>query len=184
MTLDDFPGHDERVIPPAGMTGEPGPLLRLIRDQRIAFLLVGVTNTVVGTMWFIVFQALLERQLGYIVVLLCAHVAAVLCAFVLYRTFVFRVKGHLLRDLARFEVVNLSALGVNLVALPVLVEVFSLPVLLSQLIITGATMLISFFGHRGFSFRRSAAELDRTATSATPASPATPGTPADERPAR
>jgi hypothetical protein len=29
-----------------------------------------------------------------------------------------------LRDLARFELVNLSALGVNLVALPLLVEMF------------------------------------------------------------
>ena len=51
-------------------------------------------------------------------VLLCAHVASVLCAFVLYRTFVFRVHGHVLRDLARFEVVNLTSLGVNAVRFP------------------------------------------------------------------
>lgn len=177
MTLDDFPDHDERITPPAGMTGEPGPLLRLIRDQRIAFLLVGVTNTVVGTLWFVFFQFLVERSAGYIVVLLCAHVASVLCAFVLYRTFVFRVKGHVLRDLARFEVVNLTALGFNLVTLPLLVEIAGLPVLLSQLIITGVTMLISFFGHRGFSFRRTPRELDTPGTDAPPAA-------ADERPAR
>ncbi len=190
MTLDDFPDHDERITPPAGMTGEPGPLLRLVRDQRIAFLLVGVTNTVVGTLWFVGFQFLVERFAGYIVVLLCAHVASVLCAFVLYRTFVFRVKGHLLRDLARFEVVNLSALGVNLVALPLLVEVAGLPVLLSQLIITGATMLISFFGHRGFSFRRSRKDLGRTGTDLSTAADlraadlGAADAPADERPPR
>lgn len=154
MTIDDFPAGGGGVAPPAGMAGEPGPLLRLIRDQRVAFLVVGVTNTVVGAGWFVLFQHLVERRLGYMAVLLCAHVAAVLCAFVLYRRFVFRVTGHLWRDLARFEVVNLSALGFNVVTLPLLVELGHVPVLLAQLTITGATMLISFFGHRGFSFRR------------------------------
>lgn len=159
MTIDDFPGHHEQVKPPAGMSGDPGPLLRLIRDQRIAFLLVGGLNTLIGFVWFVVFQYLIQAFAGYIVVLLCAHLAAVLCAFVLYRRFVFRVHGHVWRDLGRFELVNLTALVVNLATLPVLVEVFALPVLLSQVIITGATMLISFFGHRGFSFRRKTGEL-------------------------
>lgn len=147
------------------MTGEKGPLLRLVRDQRVAFLLVGATNTVIGTIWFIVFQALVQSRAGYMVVLLCAHVASVLCAFVLYRYFVFRVRGHVLRDLGRFELVNLTSLGVNAVLLPLLVELLHWPVLLSQLSITGATMVVSFFGHRGFSFRRTDADHARTASS-------------------
>jgi putative flippase GtrA len=71
---------------------------------------------------------------------------------------VFRVTGHVLRDLARFELVNLSTLSFNFIALPVLVEVFGWPVLLSQLIITGATVVYTWFAHRGFSFHRSRAE--------------------------
>jgi putative flippase GtrA len=152
----------EGPAPPAGMSGEKGPLFRLVRDQRIAFLLVGVSNTVIGTAWFVAFQFLVQRYVGYMGVLLCAHVAAVLCAFVLYRTFVFRVQGHVLRDLARFEVVNLTALGVNAMLLPLLVELLHWPVLLSQLSITGLTMMVSFFGHRGFSFRRTPADHRRT----------------------
>jgi len=144
--------------PPAGMHGEKGPLFRFVRDQRVAFILVGGTNTVVGALWFIAFQLLLQPIAGYMAVLLCAHVAAVLCAFVLYRYFVFRVRGHVLRDLARFEVVNLTALAINAALLPLLVEVVKLPVLASQLIITAGTMVVSFFGHRGFSFRRTPAE--------------------------
>lgn len=159
MTIDEFPDHDERVRPPAGMEGAPGPLLRLVRDQRVAFLMVGGINTAVGTGWFIIFQQLLEDATGYIVVLLCAHVAAVLCAFVLYRRFVFRVTGHVWRDLGRFELVNLSALLFNLATLPLLVELAGLPVLPAQLVVTGATLVISFFGHRGFSFRRPAEQV-------------------------
>jgi putative flippase GtrA len=160
MTLDGQAGDDARIRPPAGMTGLPGPLFRLIRDQRVAFLIVGGMNTVIGTAWFLLFQWLFpHRAIGYLGALLCAHVAAVLCAFVLYRRFVFRVTGHVLRDLARFELVNLSTLGFNFATLPVLVEVFGWPVVPSQLAITGATVIYAWFAHRGFSFRRSHAEL-------------------------
>jgi putative flippase GtrA len=168
MTLDDFPVHDERIRLPAGMIGEPGPLLRMIRDQRVAFLIVGGMNTAIGTAWFVLFLALFGHVVGYLGVLLCAHIAAVLCAFVLYRKFVFRVTGHVVRDLARFEVVNLSAVGFNFAMLPLLVEVLHWPVLFSQLVIVVATALISWFGHRGFSFRRNPAELGLVEQEAAP----------------
>ncbi len=147
---------------PAGMMGGKGPLLRLVRDQRIAFLIVGGMNTLIGAAWFILFQFLIQARFGYMTVLLCAHIAAVLCAFVLYRYFVFRVRGHVWRDLMRFEMVNLTSLAVNAVALPLLVELLHWPVLFSQLMITGITMLVSFFGHRGFSFHRSASDHAKT----------------------
>ena len=160
MTLDAFAGDDAEVRPPAGMTGVPGPLFRLIRDQRVAFLIVGGMNTAIGTAWFVLFLWLFPHgAIGYLSALACAHLAAVLCAFVLYRRFVFQVTGHVLRDLARFELVNLSTLSFNFAVLPLLVEVLGWPVLLSQLAITGATVVYSWFAHRGFSFRRSRAEL-------------------------
>ncbi len=160
MTLDAFADRDEQIRPPAGMSGVPGPLLRLIRDQRVAFLVVGGMNTLIGTVWFVLFLWLFPRgAVGYLGSLACAHIAAVLCAFVLYRRFVFRVTGHVVRDLGRFELVNLSTLGFNFATLPVLVEVLGWPVLLSQFAITAVTVLYSWFAHRGFSFRRSPAEL-------------------------
>ena len=159
MTFDPFAGDDAQIRPPAKMTGVPGPLFRLIRDQRVAFLIVGGMNTAIGTLWFIFFLWLFPHgATGYLGALACAHIAAVLCAFVLYRRFVFRVTGHVLRDLARFELVNLSTLSFNFAALPVLVELFGWPVLLSQLVITGATVVYTWFAHRGFSFHRSRAE--------------------------
>lgn len=136
------------------MVGTSGPLLRLIRDQRVAFLIVGGVNTVVGTAWFILFQATIGHRFGYMVSLVCAHVAAVLCAFVLYRRFVFHVRGHVWLDLFRFELVNLTSLAINAVALPLLVEAVHIPPIPAQLLITMVTVLVSWFGHRGFSFRR------------------------------
>jgi len=137
------------------MSGPPGLLLRLVRDQRVAFLAVGGINTVVGFLCFAGFLLLLGQR-RYLVALVCAHVISVLLAFVLYRFLVFRVRGHVLADLWRFETVYLSALAVNFVVLPVLVELAHLPVLVAQAMIVLITSLMSWVGHKHYSFRRPA----------------------------
>ncbi len=94
------------------------------------------------------------HAIGYMGSLVAAYAVAILCAFVLHRRFVFRVQGHVLKDLARFTVVNLSVVGINAILLPVLVEVFRLPVLPAQALATLVSVCLSFFAHRSFSFRR------------------------------
>jgi putative flippase GtrA len=137
-----------------GITGPPGPLLRLVRDHRVAFLIVGVANTAIGFAWFTLFLYTIGAVWGYMAALVFAHIAAVLCAFVLYRRFVFHVRGNVLRDLLRFETVYLVALGVNAILLPILVELAGLHPLAAQALIVFVTTLISYFGHRYFSFQR------------------------------
>jgi putative flippase GtrA len=138
-----------------------GPLIRLVRDQRVAFLVVGAINTVVG---FAIFVACSQsvghlvdhrfgKVAGTVATIVISHVLAVLFAFVMHRRFVFRVRGHLLRDLLRFWSVYLTAGGINIVALLVLVEL-GLPRIPAQAIIVASTTLLSYFGHRHFSFRR------------------------------
>ncbi len=150
-------------LPPE--TAPAGPLIRLLRDQRVAFLVVGAINTLVG---FGIFAACsltvghdIDQQFGKVagslVTLGITHVLAVLFAFVMHRRFVFRVRGHVVRDLVRFESVYLTALAINAVALPVLVEL-GMSRIPAQAIITAATTLVSYFGHRHFTFRRGAAD--------------------------
>lgn len=139
---------------PGGMSGPSGPLLKLVKDRRIAFLMVGVTNTAIGFGLFVFFELTIGRMWGYMATLLFAHVTSVLCAFVLYRKLVFRVRGNVLVDLLRFESVYLVALGVNAVLLPLLVELTPLQPIFAQALIVFVTTLISYFGHSRFSFRR------------------------------
>lgn len=148
----------------------PGPLIRLVKDQRVAFLLVGGINTVVGFGIFIVCSETVGhfvdqrfgKVAGSLVTVGVTQVLNPLFAFVMHRRIVFRVRGHVLRDLARFETVYLSALGINIVAVPALVEL-GIHRILAGAIIVACTTLLSYFGHRHFSFRRSAAdERDET----------------------
>lgn len=146
------------AAPPGGMSGPPGVFLRVVRDQRVAFLIVGAINTLVGFLAFAGFLLtvgkLWGKPWGYLAALACAHVVSVLFAFVLYRFVVFRVRGHVWSDLWRFETVYLSALAVNFVLLPVLVELAHLPVLLAQALIVFVTSVMSWVGHKNYSFRR------------------------------
>ncbi|MDQ3723748.1 MAG: GtrA family protein [Actinomycetota bacterium] len=124
------------------------------REQGLRFLLVGAFNTAFG---FVVFALLLhfaDNQVHYLVVLVVATIIAVLAAFTVYRRFVFRVRGRVLKDLGRFSLVYIAALAVNLVVLPLLVEGFGVPILPAQAVVVVGTVIASFLAHRSFSFRR------------------------------
>jgi putative flippase GtrA len=125
-------------------------------DQRLRFLLGGTFNTIVGISIFAALQLTVGRVVHYLVVLVVAHVLSVLAAFCVQRTFVFRVRGTLLRDLVRFQLVYLGALAVNLAVLPLLVELAHLPVITAQALAVLVIPVISYFGHKHFSFRRAA----------------------------
>lgn len=143
----------------------PGPLMRLIRDQRVAFLVVGGINTVVALAIFAACSksvgTLVDLRFGKVagslVTVAVTHVVSVLFAFVMHRRFVFRVRGHVLRDLVRFESVYITGGTINFVALPVLVEL-GMDRILAQVIIMAIGTLLTYFGHRYFSFRRTAAD--------------------------
>ena len=131
-------------------------LARLADDQRVAFLLVGAFNTAFAFAVFSALQLTLGRVVHYLVVLTVSHTIGVFEAFILYRRRVFKVEGNFLVDLLRFESVNIGTLITNAVLLPLLVEGASLPVIPAQAVVVGANAVISFFGHKHFSFRRRA----------------------------
>lgn len=150
-------------LPPE--SAPPGPLIRLVRDQRVAFLVVGAINTAVGFTIFIVCSQTVGidvdqrfgKVAGSLVTVAITQVLNPLFAFIMHRRIVFRVRGHVLRDLVRFESVYLTSLGINAVAVPALVEL-GVARIAAGAIILAATTVLSYFGHRHFSFRRSAEE--------------------------
>jgi putative flippase GtrA len=149
------------AAPPEDEEPRPGALLKLFRYRRVAFLIVGGANTAIGFALFIVIELVwggtLDSAIGpvfaSVVVLLASHVIAVLIAFALYRRFVFRVSGHVLRDLVRFESVYLVSIAINVVSLPLLVQ-FGVNRIVAQALILLVTTVLSYFGHSRFSFVR------------------------------
>ena len=149
------------LAPEGAATNPPGWLLGAVKDQRLAFVIVGAVNTAIGFVAFFGFDDLYSAVVpGWqgvahnTVVLASAHIVSVLCAFGLYRWLVFRVRGQVWRDLARFESVYLASIAVNWVLLNVLVELGDLTPKLAQTFILVVTAGFSWFGHNYFSFRR------------------------------
>ncbi|MEP6842914.1 MAG: GtrA family protein [Pseudolysinimonas sp.] len=132
---------------------------RLLADERVRFLLVGGVNTAVGYGLFVVIELSIGRWIGYLGSLYLSYALAVTLAFVLHRRLTFRAHttgGSALVDFARFCSVYVVALAVNTIGLPLLVEVGHLPPIGAQAIMVVATTLISYLGHKYFSFRRAA----------------------------
>jgi putative flippase GtrA len=146
---------------------------RLVHDQGFRFLAVGATNTVVG---YLIFAALTHWvfsrvSFGYLISLLIAYAVAIVMAFLLFRRFVFPVAGRVVTDFLRFVSVYLVSIGINVVALPLLVEFGHFNPLLAQAIVLAVTTLISFFGHKNFSFRRPSPPPDDVQLNAPETSP-------------
>lgn len=151
MTTAPIPDEDEPV---RGIhSGPPGPLMKVVKDQRVVFLLVGGANTAFSTGLFIVL-ALAFPQAPSFILLSASWTVSLIAVFFVYRKLVFRVKGHVWLDLGRFALVNLTSLLVNIGLLSLFADVLQFPKIPTQLAITLLSVVISYFGHRHFSFRR------------------------------
>jgi putative flippase GtrA len=128
----------------------------VIADQRVRFLAVGGVNTVVGYLIYAVLAQWVFAQvfLGYLISLAISYAISITLAFVLYRRFVFVVRGNVVVDFVRFVGVYAVSIAANVVALPVLVEIAGLNPLLAQAVVLVVTTIISFVGHKYFSFHR------------------------------
>ena len=85
--------------------------------------------------------------------LLLSQLLSSLPAFYLYRRYVFRVTGTFWADLVRFQGVYIVPFLANLVFLPLLVLI-GLHAILAQALIVVFNAVISYFGHKYFSFKR------------------------------
>lgn len=134
-----------------------GRLWNFLNSQKVAYLVVGVINTLVGFLTFVAWIMLLGDHLYNLAVLLSYSVSIVI-AFVLHRTFVFKVQGNLVRDFAGFVVVNSTGLGLNLMLMFVAVSLLGAPPIPAQIVVLALVAIATFFGHRHISFRRKATQ--------------------------
>ena len=126
----------------------------LLSDRKFVFLLVGGFNVLQGFCWFAFFHSLWGDRMPYLFTLFVAYIPAVLIGFTLYRVLVFKVKGHVLKDFARFLMVQAASLAINAGSLPFFHEAVGLPVLMAQAVSVAVVVVFNYLGHLYFSFRR------------------------------
>jgi putative flippase GtrA len=133
------------------------------RREQVLYLVIGGWNTLFGYLIWALLQYLLGDYLNYLIVIVIAWFPSVANAYFGYRWFVFRSKGPILRELARFSLVYVGTLIMGLVALPILLHVLPFTIYVTQALYTAVMVVASYLSHKYFSFGR------RPKTLATPA---------------
>ncbi|MEV0437093.1 GtrA family protein [Nocardia sp. NPDC050413] len=141
------------AAPADGVLATPGPLLRIVKRQELAFAIVGGFNTLLGMVLVVCWLQVLGDDRPSLS-MVATYAVSTVVAFVLHRTLVFRVSGRILRDFVAFCGVNAGALVLNMVLVELGVNVFGLPAEPVSVASMGLVAVLSFFGHRYISFRR------------------------------
>lgn len=132
------------------------------------YILVGGFNTAFGYGLFALLNWLLTRvAYGYLWATLLANLIAITVAFLGYKWFVFKTKGHYLREWVRCVGVYGSTMALGLLGMAILVPLLrhhmAKPQAASYLaaaLITGASAIFSFLGHKHISFRQAAGSAE------------------------
>jgi putative flippase GtrA len=131
--------------------------------QVIRYLMVGGFNTCFGYGLFVAFNYLFRRLgvYGSEIASLLSNIVAITVAFLGYKWFVFRTRGHYLREWLRCLSVYGTSMVFSLVMLPPLTLLLrhwfgpsQMASNVAAAILTVFTVAGSYFGHKHFSFRR------------------------------
>jgi putative flippase GtrA len=126
------------------------------------YLLVGAGNTLFGYGSYALFTAILTPLMthGYIVAAVVSSLLNITVSFLGYKLFVFKTKGHYLREWVRCVGVYSGGILFGVIILPILVALIrhntrffvEAPYIAGGLL-TAFTALYGFLGHKHFSFR-------------------------------
>jgi putative flippase GtrA len=137
------------------------------RRREFAFLVVGGANTVFSLAVFALLHASVGDRAPYLALLLVTYAIGIVVSFVSQRLLVFRVQGRPLGDFLRFVAVQLVAFALNAVLLAAVVEVAGVPVVPAQAVALATVVVVTYYSHLHFTFRRPRATDQRVATATT-----------------
>lgn len=121
--------------------------------ERILYLVVGGWNTLFGYAAFVLLYWSLGSAAPVIVILIFSYCLAVANNYLAYKFIVFRTRGNYIRELSRFVLVYAPGLAANIVVLPIALHVLSWNAYVIQALFTLCVIIVSYFGHKYFTFR-------------------------------
>lgn len=120
-------------------------------NQSIKFIIVGVLNTVVGFLAFAAYIYFIHDN--YLQALIFSHIIGVANSYLWNNRWTFQQKKYKASSAIKFMSVYVVTFIVNLFLLTILVDTIEMNKLIAQAIALLFTTLVSFFGHKYWSFR-------------------------------
>jgi putative flippase GtrA len=127
----------------------------LFENKKSRYLFIGVLNTVIGYSIGIFIYQTLAQNFNIFLIGLVANVLAISISFCNFKLFVFKTKGNWLSEYLKAYIVYGGNALISICLLWFFIEQLSLNIWFVQLIIIVLTTMISFIGHRQFTFGKS-----------------------------
>jgi len=121
-------------------------------EEKIRFLVAGVWNTIFGYFVFAALYFAFSKTIHYTILLVFSYIISITNAYMSYKFFVFRTKGYYMGEYVRFYAVYGITILINMALLPAAVELLKVHPIAAQGIFLLLTTIISYFGHKRFSF--------------------------------
>ena len=123
-------------------------------QKKVRFLLAGAVNTFIGLATYpLIYLILNPWNIGYIQVLVLAQFICITFSFVNNKYFVFRTKGNLKNEYIKFFTFHGVYFLINLICLPLLVELLKLNPMIAQTLFSVAIVVSSYFWHNSITFK-------------------------------
>ncbi len=126
-------------------------LINKYREQW-RYLIIGIWNTLFGYLLYTFFYYCFHKIIHYVLLLIINYFFNILNNYICYKFLVFKTRGNYVREYCRFLMVYGASILINLVLLPLFVEIFKVHPLVAQAIVGTFIVFITYFGHKKFSF--------------------------------
>ena len=123
----------------------------LFKDTRIRFLFVGCLNTLVG---YGTYALLIFLKCNYLVASTIGTIIGVIHSYLWNRFFTFQSNNNVKKEVPKFVLVYLVSYLLGILNLFILVQKLGINEYIAGIINIFVTTIISWFGHKYFSFRR------------------------------
>ena len=124
-------------------------------EKKVRFLIAGGVNTMVGlSVYPILFILLKPIGFGYMEVLFLSQAICITFSFISNKYFVFKTKGNIKNEYVKFFMFYGFYLALNVVCLPVMVEMIKITPIISQTLFSIAIIVTSYFWHNFITFKQ------------------------------
>ena len=125
-----------------------------LQVSHLRYLCAGVWNTVFGYLVGILIFKVFENSLSIIFICILANILSISMSFATYKIFVFQTDGNWIQEYFRSYLVYGGMAIFSIIFLEILVGQLHFSIWLAQALIIIVGVLISYLGHKNFTFKQ------------------------------
>lgn len=126
----------------------------LLGSEKVRFLIAGVVNTAFGYGAFALLYFLLSTRFHYTIIILFSVFTNITFSFLTHKFYAFRARGSWIREYLRYYVVYSVPILFSFAGFSFCIEILHMNAYVTQAVLTAISTVMSYIGHKNFSFRK------------------------------